>query len=55
MSAATAPQLAIVRTAGPWIALTPEQVMERTGWSRRTYFRRRQELIARLGADGQTE
>lgn len=50
-----APSLAIVRTAGPWIALTPEQVMQRTGWSKRTFFRRRSELISRETADGQRE
>lgn len=51
----TAPQLAIIPTAGPWVALTPEQIMERTGWSRATFYRRRPELVARPTADGHTE
>lgn len=56
-----APQLALVprSSAAGWIALTPEQVMERTGWSRTTFFRRRGELIFResqtLAANGRPQ
>jgi hypothetical protein len=48
----SAPHLAIIPAGGPWIALTPEQVMERTGWSRRTFFRRKSELIFRATPEG---
>jgi hypothetical protein len=50
-----APQLSLIPTAGLWVILTPEEVMERTGWSRATFFRRRAELISRATASGSVE
>ena len=51
----SAPQLAIIPDNGPWLALTIDEVVERTGWSLRTFYRRRAELITRTTADGCTE
>ncbi len=49
------PQLSIVPKAGSWLALTVDQLLERTGWSRPKFFRKRKELIARTRADGGIE
>ena len=50
-----APQLSLIPSSGPWVILTTEEVMERTGWSRATFFRRRTELISRATASGTVE